>query len=135
MEARLTPDWHVRYLGRSFHPTELNCGTLVQTVLREQFAVEVPIDWGVYPGPVEDVQEAVEATKAAVSWHPVELGSEEPGDVCEFTCPGAQPHVAIVIQRGVVLHVSATQQTQAQPIAIARRVTRLAGIWRHPDLA
>jgi hypothetical protein len=105
----------------------------VRTILREQFGVEVEADWGVYPGPDAAVDAEISRHKAR--WLPVELGRERAGDVCEFWQAGVAHHVGLVIRAGLVIHVSETQNTQAQPIAVARRITPLAGIWRHPDLA
>jgi cell wall-associated NlpC family hydrolase len=131
----LSAGWHIPYLGRPFDARRWNCGTLVRTVLREHFGVEIPGDWNIYPGPDDIVDAAIQAEKKTARWIPIELNNEQPGDVCEFLQAGASLHVGVVVRRGVVLHVSETQHTQAQPIAVARRITRLAGIWRHPYLA
>jgi cell wall-associated NlpC family hydrolase len=137
------PDWVNEYTKLEWHPTAMNCWTLVSRVLEEQYGVPVPH----YGGDSIDALDAAEvATLIAghsVEWPTVWMaqsktplfhGDVHPGDLALFRVLRIPQHLGVVIDPPWFLHIEEGAESNLSKWTDSRWRSRLLGFYRHPAL-
>ncbi|ABS68946.1 NLP/P60 protein [Xanthobacter versatilis] len=133
--------WSGGYLGLPFvalgrDRVGLDCYGLVRLVLAEERGVALPSLTEAYASMEEraEIAAALSGISAQSPWTPVARGSEQPFDIAMFSVFGRPLHLGIVVQPGLMLHVSDGHDSRIEDYRGAVWSRRLIAIYRHEAL-
>lgn len=133
--------WSAGYLGLPFASLGrdrggLDCYGLVRHVLAEERGIALPSYTEAYAsvGERAEIAAALSGAAAQGPWRPVAPGQEQPFDVALFSVFGQPLHVGIVVQPGLMLHVSDGHDSRIEDYRGQTWASRLIAIYRHEAL-
>lgn len=128
--------WSDKYISIPFadHGRSKNgcdCWGLVTVVYKEKFNVDLPLllDYD----SIKDVRHITTLCKnECENWHEIPKGEEQAYDVLVFNILGAPCHVALVVEKGLMLHTEKGIGTHISDYKRDRQwCLRLAGVYRY----
>lgn len=136
------PGWVAPYIGLPFRlhgrdRSGVDCWGLVRLVLMEQFGLDLPAYTAGYerasPADRADIARLIEGRRS--DWIAVDPAATRAGDVLLIRLWGYPSHVAVAIAPGWMLHVEEGRAAIAEIHDGPVWRHRIAGVYRHAELA
>lgn len=134
-------NWSADYIGlpwlaRGAERSGVDCYGLVRLVYQERLgiALESFSDAYVTAEERDEIAALVAGARASDPWIEIEPGDEREMDVALFRCAGLASHIGIVVEPGLMLHVSAGHDSEVIRYRDGRWAPRLSGFQRHERL-
>lgn len=122
---------HIPFADHGRSKNGCDCWGLVTVIYKENFNVDLPLLLA-YDN-IKDVKHITDLCQnECENWQEVPEGEEEPYDVLVFRILGAPCHVALVVQKGLMLHTEKGIGTHISEYKREKQwCQRLAGIYRY----
>lgn len=110
-----------------------DCWGLASIIYREELGMTLP-DYLNYSSPddFKEVSELIEGVQSTPLWVP-QSGPAIAFDIAVFRRGHLSTHVGIVVRHGLMIHMSAHDQSLVETYATGRWKNRFAGHFRHRD--
>lgn len=128
--------WTDKYIGIPYKLESTNCGWLVQTVLRDEFGIEITI-----PSEAEDhfARRSMQVSETLFSqFEKIDEKDARDGDIVLMKVRGRLAHVGIYVKVGLqryVLHTTKGSESVLQSMNHIKSIStiRIEGIYRFTD--
>jgi cell wall-associated NlpC family hydrolase len=134
--------WSAAYIGLPWRDlgrdrAGIDCWGLARLPFLELHGIELPSYTDVWNSPRdrEEIAAVIANDRSAWPWRPVEPGCERELDVAVFRRAGLETHVGVVVARGQMLHAVDGSESRIEPFDRGRWKAKLAGIYRHAQIA
>lgn len=131
-------DWVSDYIGLPFREMGrgcdgCDCWGLVRLIYAERAGLNLPDYLGHYEGCDDHRSLGDLIPHEAADWIDVPRGEEQAGDVLVLRMRGVPMHTAMVVGRGVMIHVHSGINTVLENYNRPQWTQRVIGIYRHPE--